>query len=83
MYTDEHIKALAKEIGDRNYFPISDSTTRRGISIRFELLKTAMGGLCSSFTELSSWENEIVVRSINITNALLIQMAKDELGVKE
>lgn len=63
-----------------------------GITIRGELLKTAMGNLCSNpaciyrpqqDNGINYASESISVIAKDITNALLIQMAKDELGVEE
>ena len=70
--TPEQIESKAREIGSRPYHP-TDDYYHFGISVRQELMRTAMGACQGAFN--IDW-------CINVTNALLIQMAKDELGVK-
>jgi flagellar motor switch/type III secretory pathway protein FliN len=89
--TEQQIQERAKQIGDRPYHPVPDDansmyrTARsNGISIRFELMRTAMGGL------LSSNEGHVIShdKKINLVsflslqvNTLLLEMARQELGV--
>jgi len=82
----EQIEAKAREIGQRNYHPIpprffldgSSDFATPGITIRGELMRTAMGQMCNNHNNYI----ERIINDINdITNALLLQMAKDELGV--
>lgn len=82
MYTDEQIEAKAREIGARNYHPIGTfipGVNTGGISIRQELMRTAMGEVDASAPE--GYFLHKAKSASNYTNALLLQMAKDELGV--
>lgn len=95
--TQEQIEKLAREIGQRPYHAIVFDTTNlynvngiltdhtytyghSGISIRGELMRTAMGGLCAN-PSTTNWEVRLASDAQDITNAILLQMAKDELGV--
>ena len=91
--TEQQIKERAREIGDRPYHPVTDDAnsmyrTERsnGITIRFELMRTAIGGM--DFKEYRKdwgygWEDEVANDISKVTNALLLEMARQELGVTE
>lgn len=90
MYTQEQIEAKAMEIGARNYHPIpprffldgnSDFATP-GINIRQELMRTAMGATIPMEYGMTDFIATSKVAS-GYTNALLLEMARHELGVGE
>lgn len=93
MTTEEQIQERAKEIGLRNYYPIPSDLalvhplSHRGITIRQELMRTAMGAMIGmdsvSYLSIDDRVNSKVNLCTYYTNALLIQMAKDELGICE
>jgi hypothetical protein len=84
--TEQEIQERAREIADRPYFPVPldrdplySASATNGITIRFELMRTAMGGICANEKPYSDLGFASVVS--NITNALLLEMARQELGV--
>lgn len=95
--TDEQIEALAREIGNRPYHPtignVAHNTgwlTDEGITIRQELMRTAMGGLLvngavhrHAFSANKGSFDPVIIADTakEHTNAMLLQMAKDELGI--
>jgi hypothetical protein len=87
--TEQEIQERAKQIGERPYHPIPDEMYRNesnnGISIRFELMRTAMGSVIGMDSESSLSLNDRVKMKArlctNYTNALLLEMARQELGV--
>jgi hypothetical protein len=78
MHTQEQIEAKAREIGGRPYHP-TDDYYHFGITIRQELMRTAMGLVCPG--QPDGLYEYMAKEASKYTNALLIQMAKDELGV--
>lgn len=87
---DQQIQERAKQIGDRPYHPVilydDWNEVEYGITIRQELMRTAMGAM------LSSAEGCVVAVGghpstmdfiLMHVNAILIQMAKDELGIND
>ena len=96
-YTEQQIQERAKQIGDRPYHPIQDNLdsmyrtqSSDGITIRYQLMRTAMGGLTSNdqwtieFKVDNDWGDYIKRVSggaSELTNALLLEMARQELGV--
>lgn len=85
MYTDEQIKG-AREIGGRPYHPCDwqgnpngfqnslISSSMPGITIRQELMRTAMLACGAVFN---------TKYCAQVTDEMLLQMAKDELGGEE
>ena len=85
--TEQQIKERAQQIGDREYYPLPYDYISCGISIRQELMRTAMGSVIGMDYESSLSMNDRVKMKIrlctNYTNALLLEMARQELGVTE
>lgn len=95
--TEQQIQERAQQIGNRPYHPVPDDASSmyrtersNGITIRQELMRTAMGGLTSNdqwtieFKVDNDWSDYIKRVSggaSELTNALLLEMARHELGV--
>jgi hypothetical protein len=88
--TEQQIQERARQIGDRPYFPIPDDANSmyrtamsNGISIRFELMRTAMASIIP-IVEQDRVEHGLSIASESAsqyTNAMLLEMARHELGV--
>ena len=81
--TPEQIEAKAREIGARNYHPIGTfipGVETGGITVRQELMRTAMGA--TDLQVCNQWAECVASIASELANAILLQMAKDELGVK-
>ena len=84
--TPEQIEAKAREIGNRPYHPIpprfyaegSSDFAIPGITIRQELMRTAMGALIPIKFNVFD-EDYMATKTSRFTNALLLEMAKQEL----
>lgn len=76
----EQIEAKAREIGSSPYHP-TDDYYHFGITVRQELMRTAMGAIITLEYSQRSGESMAAKSASMFTNALLLQMAKDELGV--
>ena len=86
--TPEQIEAKAMEIGSRPYHPLPPNFYHPeqhliyptpGISIRQELMRTAMGA--TDLQVCNQWAECVASIASELANAILLQMAKDELGV--
>ena len=90
--TEQQIKERANQIGDRPYHPVPDDAnsmyrTERsnGITIRFELMRTVMASIIL-VVEGDSVEDGLSIASksaLQYADALLLEMARQELGVTE
>ena len=88
--TEQQIQERANIIGDREYYPLPYPYEGCCITIRQELMRTAMGGLTSNdqwtieFKVNNDWDDYIKRVSggaSELANALLLEMARQELGV--
>lgn len=89
--TEQQIKERAQQIGDRPYYPLpSEHASWWGITIRQELMRTAMGGMLvngavhkHAFSANKGSFDPAIISEVATaqTNALLLEMARQELGV--
>jgi hypothetical protein len=86
--TPEQIEAKAKEIGARNYHPIGTfipGVNTGGITIKQELMRTAIGALIGndwvSILSVKERQDIKIELCLQMTTALLLEMAKQELEV--
>ena len=96
--TEQQIQEHANQIGNRPYHPVmpdldADGVLSEkfinaqmfgnfyiGITIRQELMRTAMG---STYDLFNTSNDDIVKNARQITNKMLLEMARQELGVTE
>lgn len=86
--TEQQIQERANLIGSRPYHPVPDDSnsmyrTEYGISIRQELMRTAMGSLIPMYDNVESGIEVCALCASNYVDALLLEMARHELGVTE
>jgi hypothetical protein len=88
--TEQQIQERARQIGDRPYFPVPDdansmyrTASSNGITIRFELMRTAMASIIPIEYGHNDWVIATSKVATELANALLLEMARQELGVTE